>query len=143
MEMMTFSRDSMRRGRNSLRSARRGQYNDTVDIVARRSTGEVSPTTDCGCAEPASSRYAVLLWSHRESTARPRICIEIAVPAGAGGEAFVQRCLPSWKRPRRRRAPIAARSSRSMAALIIGDDHAASWSIDCRRSAARRSSFPN
>ena len=38
-------------------------------------------------------RYAVVLSSHREPGDEPRIRIEIAVPAGADGGAFVQRCF--------------------------------------------------
>lgn len=81
--------------------------------------------------------YAVVLSSHREYRNEPGTRIEIAVPAGADGAEFVQRCFSELEG-----AVNAARSYRgkilsSMATMITGDARKASWSTNCRRFNAR------
>ncbi len=87
-ETMTFA-GLMREGRNAQALAP-PQYND-VDI------GETAPVkclhNGLWLCRTGELRYAVLLSSHREYNREAAICIEIAVPAGAAGDTFVQRCF--------------------------------------------------
>jgi hypothetical protein len=82
-------------------------------------------------------RYAVVLSSHREYGYEAGTRIEIAVPAGALGAEFVQRCFSKLESAAAPHVPIAARSCRSMAIRIIGDARKASWSTNCHQCGAR------
>ena len=62
-------------------------------------------------------RYAVVLSSHREYRNEPGTRIEIAVPAGADGAEFVQRCFSELEG-----AVNAARSYRGKILSLEGDD---------------------
>jgi ATP-dependent Clp protease adapter protein ClpS len=62
-------------------------------------------------------RYAVVLSSHREYRNEPGTRIEIAVPAGADGAEFVQRCFSELEG-----AVNAARSYRGKILSLDGDD---------------------
>ena len=50
------------------------------------------------CRTDDDLRYAVVLSSHREYRREPGTRIEIAVPAGAEGAEFVQRCFAELER---------------------------------------------
>ena len=88
-------------------------------------------------------RYAVVLSSHREYGYESGTRIEIAVPAGAEGAEFVQRCFAELES-----AVNAARCYRGKVLSLdarrrlSADARGASWSTNCRRSSARTSSCP-
>ncbi|MEI9922824.1 MAG: hypothetical protein WDN50_03955 [Bradyrhizobium sp.] len=83
-------------------------------------------------------RYAVVLSSHREYGREAGIRIEIAVPVGAEGGEFVQRCFSELEND-----VGAARSYRGkILSLDVDSDYRdarqASWSTNCPRSNARK-----
>jgi ATP-dependent Clp protease adapter protein ClpS len=102
----------MKGGRNALAIAP-PQYED-VDI------GETMPV-EClrnglWLCRTDELRYAVLLVSHREHREETAIRIEIAVPMGKAGDAFVQRCFTELEQ-----AVHAARSYRGKILSLDGD----------------------
>jgi ATP-dependent Clp protease adapter protein ClpS len=111
---------------------------ETVNIAALTRVGRnaiaVAPAeyqdVDVGQSEPvkclvnglwlcrtADLRYAVVLSSHREYRNEPGTRIEIAVPAGAEGAEFVQRCFSELES-----AVNAARSYRGKILSLDGDN---------------------
>ena len=111
-ETMTFA-GLMKEGRNAQEIAP-PQYHD-IDV------GEAAPVrclyNGLWLCEIDGLRYAALLGQHREFGREAGIRIEIAVPAGAAGEAFVQRCFAELER-----AVQAARSYRGKILSFDADD---------------------
>jgi ATP-dependent Clp protease adapter protein ClpS len=102
-----------RDGRNAIAVAP-AQYQD-VDV------GEIDPVkclvNGLWLCRTDGLRYAVVLSSHREYRNEPGTRIEIAVPAGADGAEFVQRCFSELEG-----AVNAARSYRGKILSLDGDD---------------------
>ncbi len=109
-ETMTFA-GLMKEGRNPLTIAP-PQYHD-VDV------GEIAPAkclhNGLWLCRTEELHYAVLLCFHREYNHEAANRIEIAVPAGAAGEAFVQRCFMELEK-----AVHAARSYRGKILSLDG-----------------------
>ncbi|WP_027578641.1 ATP-dependent Clp protease adaptor ClpS [Bradyrhizobium sp. Ai1a-2] len=108
-ETMTFA-GLMKEGRNAQETAP-PQYQD-VDI------GEALPVrclyNGLWLCEADGLRYAVLLGLHRDYGRENGIRVEIAVPAGAAGGAFVQRCFAELEK--------AVRAARSYRGKILSFD---------------------
>jgi ATPase family associated with various cellular activities (AAA) len=110
-ETLTFSR--LTRGGDYAHTIAPAQYHD-VDI------GEIEPVKCLnnglwlGVAD--GLRYAVMLSSHREYGREAGTRIEIAVPAGAAGGEFVQRCFSALEN-----AVNAARCHRGKVLSLDGD----------------------
>ena len=87
-ETLNFA--ALTRGGRDARAIAPAQYHD-VDV------GESAPVkclnNGLWLCQDDSLRYAVVLSSHREYGREPGTRIEIAVPAGAAGAQFVQRCF--------------------------------------------------
>jgi ATP-dependent Clp protease adapter protein ClpS len=111
-ETMTIA-GLMKEGRNPQEIAP-PQYQD-VDV------GEAAPVrclyNGLWLCQVDGLRYAALLGQHRDYSRETGIRIEIAVPAGAAGEAFVQRCFTELER-----AVRAARSYRGKILSFDADD---------------------
>jgi ATP-dependent Clp protease adapter protein ClpS len=109
VNIATLTRD----GRNAVAVAP-AQYQD-VDV------GESDPVkcliNGLWLCRTDGLRYAVALSSHREYRTEPGTRIEIAVPAGADGAEFVQRCFSELES-----AVDAARSYRGKILSLDGDD---------------------
>jgi ATP-dependent Clp protease adapter protein ClpS len=87
-ETLTFA--GLMKDRRDAQAIAPPQYHD-VDI------GEAAPVkclhNGLWLCRTEQLRYAVLLCLHREYDREPAIRIEIVVPAGSAGDAFVQRCF--------------------------------------------------
>jgi len=92
-ETLSFAR-LKRRGRNAIPLAP-PQYNE-IDV------GELAPVrclhNGLWLCEEKEFRYAVVLSYDREYRSEAMLRIEIGVPAGAAGDAFVQRCFVELER---------------------------------------------
>ncbi len=94
------------------------------------------------CRTDGDLRYAVVLSAHREYSREAGTRIEIAVPAGAEGAEFAQRCFAELER-----AVNDARSYRGKVLSldvdgVIAGARGASWSTRCRLFNAMTSSCP-
>jgi ATP-dependent Clp protease adapter protein ClpS len=110
-EALTFAR-LKRRGRGAIPLAP-PQYNE-VDV------GEARPVrclhNGLWLCHDGDIRYAVVLSYDREYGREPMIRVEIAVPVGVAGDAFVQRCFAELQQ-----AVHAARSYRGKILSLDGD----------------------
>ena len=110
-EALTFAR-LKRRGRGAIPLAP-PQYNE-VDV------GEARPVrclhNGLWLCHDGDIRYAVVLSYDREYGSEPMLRVEIAVPVGVAGDAFVQRCFAELQQ-----AVHAARSYRGKILSLDGD----------------------